>query len=233
VAYVERKMYISTIRSVRQGAVTEMVVRNETKSAVESEIARRRISDSEMREGCLCPLCEADVTALALTNLPPGYRTTYAGRQSQGEGYVDDIRDAVDTAWGKVSSRPKHRSWARESLPSNLRLVDLSFREAEAMVHSTLAEMGGACSCERCRADTVAHALNRHSPKYGVEREGQTRMPSHEQERLRASLRPRLIVSAATVAARPRHPVGIGSRALAACRIAARRLKAKPPPPAS
>jgi hypothetical protein len=98
------------------------------------------------------------------------------------------------------------------------------------MVHSSLAEMGGACSCEKCRADAVAHALNRHSPKYGVEREGQTRLPPHEQERLRTSLRPRLMVAAATVTAHPRHSVGMGSRALAACRSAVRYLKAKPPP---
>jgi hypothetical protein len=207
-----------------------MVVRNEARLAVQSEIARRKITGSEVPGGCWCPLCEADVTAFALAKLPPGYRTTYTGRRDHGEDYVEDIRYAVDTAWGKVSSRPKHRSWARESLPSNLRLVDFAYEEAEAMVHSTLAEIDGACSCDRCRADTVAHALNRHSPKYGVEREGQTRLPPHQQERLRASLQPRLMVSAATVTAHPRHPIGLGSRALAAWRGAVDRLKTKPPP---
>ena len=91
-----------------------MVVRNETRLAVQSEIARRKISGSEVRGGCWCPLCEADAAAFALTKLPPRIpRTTYAARQGREEGYVDDIRDAVGTAWGKVSSRPKHRSWAR------------------------------------------------------------------------------------------------------------------------
>jgi hypothetical protein len=56
-----------------------------------------------------------------------------------------------------------------------------------------------------CQEDTLAYALNRVAPKYGVEVKGRRRLPPHLMEFIRHDLAAAILNAARVVAANPRH----------------------------
>jgi len=203
-------------------------IKNETETAVRAEIARlwgqgrhgtetsrlsfvgaglRWLSGSNTAgiNVCRCPHCLADILALALSKLPAGYCLSH--HYSVGRRRVDDdqVKRQIQASLRRVGTRPRHG--VGESLPGtdDVRLVDFGMREGAHMVRPLLRRVSNACSCARCRADTLAYGLNRSRPHYGVEVRGKTRMPPHELDFIRHDLLETLHKAARAVAENPRH----------------------------
>ena len=203
-------------------------VKNETETAVRAEMTRlwgqgrhgavtsrlsflgaglRWLSGSKTADMdvCRCPHCLADILALALSKLPAGYCLSHhysVGRRRVDE---DEVKRQVQASLRRVGTRPRHG--VGESLPGTgeVRLVDFGMREGAHMVRPLLQRIANACSCARCRADTLAYGLNRFRPHYGVEVRGRTRMPPHELDFIRHDLMATLHEAARAVAENPRH----------------------------
>lgn len=202
-----------------------MEVRNEAETVVRKEFRRRerrkakaapspsllgirfwfsKASD-DGAAACSCPLCATDTMAFALTKLPPCY--------SRGQNFglavqrVDPsgVRTAVDEAIGKVARRPLHSSRIPLGEAGSVRLVDFCLEAGTQMVDPLLRPHKGLCLCPDCQEDTLAYALNRVTPKHGVEVMGQRRLPPHLMEFIRHDLAAAILKAARVVAANPRH----------------------------
>jgi hypothetical protein len=157
-----------------------MSIKNEMEQLVRDEVRSVKEQGSPEYSGCWCVLCETDIVALSLTLLPPLYcREETYGHASR---FIkpSTIRDAVKTALRRVGLRPKHRPGVPRSLQGNVALVNYTFEVGAEMVGSELERTAAACSCESCRTDTLAYALNRYPAKYGIAQEGRRNLdPSY------------------------------------------------------
>jgi hypothetical protein len=208
--------------AVRAGAAME--VRNEAEAVVGKEVRRRERREAERASpsllnlrswfskgadaepaACGCPLCATDAIALALTNLPPCYsRAQNFGLATQRVD-PERVRAAVAIAIERVTRRPLHPPQRRLSDAGGVHLVDFSLEAGARMVEPLLRPREGLCLCADCQEDTLAYALNRVSPKYGVEVLGRRRMPAHLMEFIRHDLAAAILKAARVVAANPRH----------------------------
>jgi competence protein ComFB len=180
-----------------------MRIKNYMELAVKSEVNRHR--EEGLSSDCWCSLCETDVTALALTSLPPLYCMEHSYGMMGRKVMPGTIRGAVQKAASRVKVRPKHRPGSPDLRDEKVRLANFAFEEGSALVRSVLMTSSAPCSCHQCQADTLAFALNRFPPRYGVMTNGHTRFPDLQREFIRHELELLLTQAARIVAARPHH----------------------------
>ncbi len=179
-----------------------MSVRNEMEQLVRDEVGRVRDRGSGRGSVCWCRLCETDVVALALTLLPPLYCRTESYGNAAGLVRAGKVHDAVQAAIKRIALRPKHRSGA-PGLQRDLSLVNFTWEVGSEMVAGALGRVAAGCSCEHCRADTLAYALNRYPAKYGVRQSGRQSLHPTYLDFMRHELGLLLGQAARVVSARP------------------------------
>jgi hypothetical protein len=181
-----------------------MAVYNWTEDAVRAEIERLKEGTGEQAESCWCALCEADVIALAMTTLPPRYctKTTASPEEPASAG---SVKSAVFSAASRVRRRPKHTPAHPEQQGSMVHLVNITFEEGAALVATLMHRSESACNCRICQHDTLAYALNRYPPKYGVVHGGRSNLPSYQRDFIRHELEIIISHAAGVVTNEPRH----------------------------
>lgn len=150
-----------------------MGIKNEMEHLVRDEVARVRQTGGPGYTGCWCVLCETDIVALALTLLPPMYCRQEAVGHATGVIRPGTIGDAVQSALKRVCLWPKHRPGTRPTSLERVALVNYTYEVGTTMVGSAQIRSAIGCTCDTCRSDTLAYALNRYPAKYGVTRSGQ------------------------------------------------------------
>ena len=182
-----------------------MDIKNDMEHLVKAEVRTRRDCSAKELACCWCCLCEADVLALALNNLPPRYchQRNFGYAASQGLGNA--VKSAVSRAIQKVSQRPKHRPGKPLSCSEDVRLDNFAQTIGAALVGSVLTRESSACDCEQCRADALAYALNRYPPKYGVSYGGHASYQSNYEDFIRHEVGQELVQAMTVVQARPHH----------------------------
>jgi hypothetical protein len=183
-------------------------IRNEMEELVREEIARARRGGGPVYAGCWCALCETDIVALALTLLPPLYCRTDSHGHAAGLIKAGTISDAVQAALKRVSLWPKHRPGTQPGLRDEVALVNYTFEIGSQMVGPALGLSTTGCCCEECRADTLAYALNRYPPKYGIARGGQRSLHPTYIDFMRYELGMLINQAARVVATHPGHDRG-------------------------
>ena len=171
---------------------------------VRDEVAAARAEGGADARGCWCGLCETDVVALALTLLPPLYCRPGSAGTAATLVKAGKIHDAVRAAIRRVSLRPKHRAGA-PGARRELSLVNYTFDVGADMVGLALGRAAAACSCEGCRSDTLAYALNRYPAKYGVVQAGRRSLHPTHIDFMRYELGMLIHQAARVVTARPHH----------------------------
>ena len=189
-----------------------MRIRNEVAEAVAAEVEEYRHSGRREPLLCRCPLCLADVSALALTILPPRYSTAERAASTGGPGDLSSTaRSAVFTSMRRVNRRPKHDRSRPENRPASVRLVNFAYEEGASLVASLVRRTEVHCTCRTCIGDTLAYALNRYPHKYGVLHKGRESLPSYQRAFMREELMIIISHAAGVVSSKPRHvPVGGG-----------------------
>jgi len=154
-------------------------LKNDMENQVHREIDRRKGARFWVRRRiCWCPQCEADISALALNQLPPRYCRAANLGYAASEGYGAKVAAAVDQAILKVNQRPRHRSGGAVKSASDTSCEDHALKVGRTLVGTAFSALGGVCSCDDCRADALALALNRYRTKYGVASPGR---PSYQE----------------------------------------------------
>ena len=156
-------------------------------------------------ETCWCPLCRADMMALALSSIPPRYAT----RRPQ-DIEIDDqaksvIHQKVAIARRQVERLPKHQRGAAVAAGEPVWVVNFPLEEGFRTVDAILRRHDNACDCWHCRCDMVAFALNRYPARYGVEFEGKTHLFEEDREQMREELSSFLDLAVTVVTTVPRH----------------------------
>jgi len=182
-----------------------MSIRNEMEQLVREEVARAREVGGPGYSGCWCPLCETDIVALALTLLPPLYCRDENYGHAANLIKAGKIGDAVQSALKRVSLWPKHRSGTRASVREDVALVNYTYEVGTAMVGPALSQSATRCSCEICRSDALAYALNRYPAKYGVVRAGRRSLHPTYLDFMRYELGMLISQAARVVSAHPHH----------------------------
>jgi competence protein ComFB len=154
---------------------------------------------------CRCPWCRNDVLALSLSKLPPCYCQSHHYGMSLQKIEPRRVQGAVADAVRRVGGRPRHSQ--RDMVPDEgeIRLIDFRMREGSRIVEPLLGKIEEACSCDSCRSDVLAYALNRLAPRYGVVMRGKIRLRRHDMEFIRHETLRALAESARKIAANPRH----------------------------
>ena len=182
-----------------------MRVRNEVHEAVSGAVQEIKALAEEENSPCWCPLCEADVTALSMTILPPRYSTAVFGGISAGADGHNPVRSALSTSLRRVDRSPNHPRSSPELRSARINVINYAYDEGTALL-SGFRERGELpCGCDECLADTLAYSLNRYPPKYGVLRGGRANLPPYQRDFMRHELG--VIISHALniVASSPRH----------------------------
>ncbi len=182
-----------------------MKIRNEIEAAVEEGVDLMVQGGQKRARACWCELCRADVTALALSTLPPRYVTTISHSTLNGGAGTGAVTSAILTSMRKVSRRPKHRHSFPESQSSRVKIINYIFQEGFSRLASYMRRPGLPCTCARCQDDTLAYALNRYPPKYGVLHAGSTKLPPYHVDHIRQELRLIIAHAGAVVGKSPRH----------------------------
>jgi len=172
---------------------------------VREEVARAREQGAPGYTGCWCPLCETDIVALALTLLPPLYCRTEASGHAAGLVRAGTISDAVQSALKRVGHRPKHRPGTQPAVRDDISLVNYTLEVGAQMVGPALGLTATRCTCEACRFDTLAYALNRYPAKYGVTRGGRRSLHPTYLDFMRYELGMLINHAARIVATHPHH----------------------------
>ena len=172
---------------------------------VREEVTRVRDQGGPENRRCWCTLCETDVVALALTLLPPLYCRDDSFGTSAGLLKAGKIHDAVQAAVKRVSLWPKHRPGSPSAGRSEVSLVNFTFEVGTTMVGPALGRSPTGCSCEECRADTLAYALNRYPAKYGVTHAGRRSLHPTYIDFMRYELGMLINQAARVVSTHPRH----------------------------
>lgn len=185
-----------------------MGIRNEMEHLVRDEVTRVRGEGGPGYAGCWCPLCEADIVALALTFLPSLYCRTESSAHAAGPIRHGTISDAVQSALRRVDMWPKHRPGTQPAVRDEIALVNYTFEVGAAMVGPALGRVATGCSCDECRSDTLAYALNRYPAKYGVARDGKRSLHPTYLDFMRFELGMLINQAARVVATHPHHDGG-------------------------
>jgi competence protein ComFB len=182
-----------------------MEIKNDMEHLVKAEVRLQRDRPAKGIDGCWCSLCEADVHALALNKLPPRYchQRNFGFAAAQGHG--DEVKEAVALAIEKVSRRPRHRPGRPLSRYEDIQVDNYAQKIGHGLVGSFLTRKPAACACDQCRADTLAYALNRYPPKYGVSYAGQASYQTHYEDFIRHEVGQALAAAMSVVQAHPHH----------------------------
>jgi hypothetical protein len=181
-----------------------MLPRNVMEVAVRDALSTRAAAGADGGT-CWCPVCTADMQALALSSLPPKYVTRRGERAvlcSGGDGAIDDT---VDHAVRWVGHHPKHRPGAPAPPADQVALVNFTYETGFALIDERVNGVVGSCECFDCRCDAVAFALNRFPARYGVALGGQSQFPEDGRRQMGAELAPFIDLGLRVVASRPRH----------------------------
>lgn len=180
-------------------------VKNDMEHLVSREVGRRKGERVRGRERCWCPQCEADVIALTLNNLPPRYCRSANFGYAASEGYGSQVGKILDLALEKVSRRPKHRPGAPDRYRQEAQREDYALKIGCSLVETAFPVREGVCSCEGCRADALALALNRYRPKYGVSSPGRSSYQENFEDFIRHEVGQLLVAACQVVCANPSH----------------------------
>lgn len=172
--------------------------------AVRIHLNQIRAHSPARDETCWCPLCRADMMALALTSLPPRYATRRAS-DIEAESQSAAVHDVLVLARNQVSRFPKHPKGAAVAAGAPVWVVNFPLEEGFRAVDAILRRHDRACDCWHCRCDMVAFALNRYPARYGVEHEGQTHLFEEQREQMREELSSFLDLAVRVVTTVPRH----------------------------
>lgn len=184
-----------------------MAIKNDMELLVRAELEKRRERSGRVQEHdvCWCALCEVDMLALALNQLP----TRYCHERNFGcaalQGFGEHVRTAVARAILKVSRRPKHRPGRPLSRGDDISVENYAQKIGGTLVRGVLAAASSACACDQCQADTLALALNRYTPKYGVSYGGRRSYQDHYTDFIRHEVGQALTLAAVVVRQRPHH----------------------------
>jgi len=180
-------------------------VKNDMELLVRREVDRRKGERARGLDRCWCPQCEADVIALALNNLPPRYCRGANFGYAASEGYGGQVRKMVDLAVEKVSRRPNHRPGAPGRFRQEACHEDFALKIGCSLVGTAFPAREGVCSCDGCRADALALALNRYRPKYGVSSPGRASYQENFADFIRHEVGQLLAAACQVVCANPNH----------------------------
>ncbi len=182
-----------------------MAIKNEMEFLVKAEVQRCQERSGKEEDVCWCSLCETDVVALALNQLPPRYchEKNYGYVVSQGG--AEEVRGVVSRAVQKVSQRPKHRPGKPQFLVPDIRMENYAKKFGDMVLGAVLSPGMSACACDQCRADTLAYALNRYPPKYGVSYGGRESYQSNYEDFIRHEIGQVLTESVKVIRERPHH----------------------------
>ena len=180
-------------------------VKNDMEILVRREIDRRKRARAWGRTPCWCPQCEADVNALALNNLPPRYCRGVNLGLVVSEGYGGKVQAAVERAIVKVSQRPKHHPGASARYRQEARCEDYALKFGCTLVDAAFPANKMVCSCDECRADTLALALNHYRPKYGVTSTGRASYQENFADFIRHEIGQLVSATCQVVSANPHH----------------------------
>lgn len=182
-----------------------MAIKNDMEFHVRAEAKRRRERSEKENGACWCSLCETDVLALALNQLPPRYCHEKNFGCTSAQGFGNDVRSAVARAIQKVSQRPKHRPGKPPSHIGDLRMENYAQKIGNALVGRVISADSPACACDQCQADALAYALNRYPPKYGVSYGGRESYQANYEDFIRHEIGQALTRALAVVQERPHH----------------------------
>jgi len=182
-----------------------MRVRNEVHEAVSGAVQELKAMAGEENSPCWCPLCEADITALSMTILPPRYSTAVFGEIGGDGSDHNPVRSAISTSLRRVDRSPNHPPSTPELRSERINLINYTYDEGTALLTGFQERGELPCDCDECQADTLAYSLNRYPPKYGVLRGGRTNLPLYQRDFMRHELG--VIISHAMniIASSPRH----------------------------
>lgn len=182
-----------------------MAIKNDMEFRVRSETQRYRERFRKKKDLCWCALCEMDILALALNQLPPRYchERNFGCTASQELG--DAVRSAVARAVQKVSQRPKHRPGRPPSSIDDIKMENYAQKVGNSLVGTALSPAASACDCDQCRADTLAYALNRYPPKYGVSYGGRASYQANYEDFIRHEISQVLTQAVTVVREHPHH----------------------------
>jgi hypothetical protein len=181
-----------------------MRVRNEVHEAVSGAVLEIKGLAEEENAPCWCPLCEADVTALSMSILPPRYSTAVFGDLDTDAGH-NPVRSALSTSVRRVDRSPNHPRSSPELRSARINVINYAYDEGAALL-AGLRERGElSCGCDECLADTLAYSLNRYPPKYGVLRGGRANLPPYQRDFMRHELGVIISHTLSIIAASPRH----------------------------
>lgn len=184
-----------------------MKLSNSMEPAVRKHLSRIRAQSPAGDETCWCPLCRADMMALALTSLPPRYATCRPCDVEIEARMAAAIRDEVALARRQVERHPKHAKGVPVAAEEAVWVVNFPLEEGFRAVDAILRQHDSACDCWSCRCDMVAFALNRYPARYGVEHEGRTQLLEEHRERMRDELSSFLVHAVQVVTTVPRHEI--------------------------
>jgi competence protein ComFB len=182
-----------------------MAIKNDMEFHVRAEAQRRRERSEKEPDVCWCSLCEVDILALALNQLPPRYCHERNFGCTATLKLGDDVRHAVARAVQKVSRRPKHRPGRPLSSDDDIRMENYAQKIGSTLVGTVLSPESAACACAQCQADTLAYALNRYPPKYGVSYGGRESYQANYEDFIRHEIGQALAQAMAVVRERPHH----------------------------
>lgn len=182
-----------------------MSIKNDMEFLVKTEIQRRRMRSGEEHDVCWCSLCEMDIFALALNQLPPRYCHEKNFGCAASQGFANDVRNAVARAVQKVSRRPKHRPGRPLSPIDDIRVENYAQKIGTTLVGTVPATESPVCACGQCQADTLAYALNRYPPKYGVSYAGRESYQANYEDFIRHEISLVLKQAMAVVREHPHH----------------------------
>ena len=182
-----------------------MKLANATEQEVRAHLSRLREESAGGDETCWCPLCRADMMALALSSLPPRYTTRRAGAHHPDPHHAATVGELVDKAVARVGRFPKHATGAAVAAGEPVWVVNFPLEESFRVVDAMVRSREDVCDCWNCRCDMVAFALNRYPPRYGVEHRGVTHLLEKDRNQMRDELVSFLDLSLRVVAAVPRH----------------------------
>jgi hypothetical protein len=172
---------------------------------VREEVARAKAKGGPGYAGCWCPLCEIDIVALALTLLPPLYCRAGSSGHTARLIRAGTISDAVQSALKRVGHMPKHRPGKQTPSRDEIALVNYTYEVVAPMVGPALGLSATRCTCEECRFDTLAYALNRYPAKYGVNQGGRRSLHPTYLDFMRYELGMLINHAARVVASHPHH----------------------------
>jgi len=182
-----------------------MKLSNSMEPAVRMHLGRLRAQSPAGDETCWCPLCRADMLALALTSLPPRYATSRTCDVEIETQMAAAIRDEVVLARRQIDRYPKHAKGSPVAAGEPVWVVNFPLEEGFRAVDAILRRQDMGCDCWNCRCDMVAFALNRYPARYGVEHQGRTHLIEEHRERMRDELSSFLVHAVSVVTTIPRH----------------------------